>query len=70
MATLDIFNDDAFSLQSLTAAIMETPTYRVALAHWAFSVMKASTPPISASRKTARLWPWFPLLIVAHQAWL
>lgn len=25
MATLDIFNDDAFSLQSLTAAIMETP---------------------------------------------
>ena len=25
MASLDIFNDDAFSLQSLTAAIMETP---------------------------------------------
>ena len=25
MATLDIFNDDAFSLQSLTAAIQETP---------------------------------------------
>ncbi len=44
MATLDIFNDDAFSLSSLTAAINETPYVPGRLALWACSTMRVSIP--------------------------